>query len=199
MRIIRYCMLSVCVPIVLQGQAPLQGRHTSCEESLEVIRNAAPGRELAASLAKIGSCPPSPVIAMQSAVTYKRLKTASDTAILESLLMLARRPTDVGVTNIVLDVIEDRTASEVARIVGIAAFMSSLRPQREVLYEDLVGGVDEHGLPRAACSSGQIAGKRDVPGIPEAARTRMKVVARKLFADTTEQPNIRSAAACWGG
>ena len=182
-----------------QGWSPaphVEQRSPTCDSLLAVMRQSVDGPALRAASRRIGSCPPTREIAIAAANAFWRLKAASDTATLFLLSPIATWVDDAEPLSTLILVVQDRSASEGARITAIRALAVLLRPGRVIRYEDLLGGIAPNGLPRAQCSSGMIAGKTREPVVPDSVLRRIREVSRAIVADSLESPDVRSAAAC---
>ena len=196
MNSLQRAIVGACIPIVLQAQQSPTPRDKVCDAQVVVVRQARSGPELRGAIRHLGACQPTPAMAIEAANAYRRLSSTTDTAELEGLLALATRSDNPAALGAVLTVVEDASATGVARIAGFAALARLVMPGRAVRYSDMLGGIDESGLSRATCSSGMIAGKVREPRMPDAIRERIRVVSRAVAGNIREKPDVRSAASC---
>ena len=131
-----------------------------------------------------------------AAAGLRRLRHAGDRRLLERYAAFGWDG-DTAVTSALADVAGDRLASVPARVVAFGRMTALLRPGRAIRYEQLTGGLDEWGFPVGSCG-GHAAHSAEVALRPEDA-ANFRSLARRVRADTTEPPDVRSAAACVGG
>jgi hypothetical protein len=93
----------------------------------------------------------------------------------------------------------DNAAPVSSRIVAFMALSAIKNPQKDPRFEGFSAGLDEKGHPKDVChtvsSSGIAFQEGSVPLSPDAL-TRISELKTRVFNDTTEPIEIRSAAAC---
>jgi hypothetical protein len=94
-----------------------------------------------------------------------------------------------------LTVVEDRQATPEARIRAMIGLIELHSGTSAIRLEDLSDGIE-----KTSCGSGRMV--TDQGGHPKttpADDVRIRVVARRIRADSTAPPEVRTGAACLGG
>jgi hypothetical protein len=98
-----------------------------------------------------------------------------------------------------LDLAADRGATPEARVSAMTVVHGLQTPGYLVQYKDMVGGLDENGMPSHSCSTGRIAGRVDDAGLTTGDQAQIRAVARRIVDDATAPVDVRTAAVCIGG
>lgn len=192
----RLMIAAIVLPSALACQTiGFRHRVATCGEAITAIRGAPNEAALKEPLKRAGSCSEATERATAAISALQRLRVSTDTFALSTLTAFAAVGADDAIDGL-LAVAADRSASEVVRISAIAALMRQLKPQRSISYKDLTGGIGERGLPRSNCSGGFIAHQMPPSRYSAEVQARIAATGRRLYEDTTEAPNIRSAGAC---
>lgn len=99
----------------------------------------------------------------------------------------------------VLDVAADEGATVPARVMAFVALAAMRDPHASPHYEGFIGGLGEHGIPVGYCSrrTQHTAQFFDaVTPMPSDFEERIDILADRIRLDTTQPPDVRSAAAC---
>lgn len=173
-------------------------RRERCREAARVVSTGSPPERELWAWSYLPSCePPMRIPAYRAAIRH--LRTSADVQRLERALRKAIAFRDGWLFAQVLATAGDRSASVPARVMAFVVLAEIDNPYAHATYEGFVGGLDERGVPRNWCSRtrGHPAGSwvGEVPR-PLDFHVQIANLRRRVAADTSEPPDVRSAAAC---
>jgi hypothetical protein len=195
------CLLAAVLPSVTQAQAdPSEVKlRNDCRLAAQVIRTGTPAPKAEWALVKISQCTP----ALQAEVLAQKideLRTSTDRHLVGNYYGEAKWFQDGRLFAVLLDVASDRGAAAEARIMAFTVLAGIASPYRVIRYAEFASGLNERGQPRAECASRQqshaLTSRPVQTPLPNDFREQLNRVSRRVFADSTEPPTVRSAAGC---
>lgn len=173
-------------------------RRNNCRLATQVLETGNPAPRLEWAWQYIGICEPE-----QRAASYlsamQKARVSTDLDVIHRALLSGVHFRDGRLFEELLDIAESRSASVPARVVALVALASISDSLASPHYEDFVGGLGAHGLPRGMCSRRQAhAGAFELGPTPMPSNYLQRVVALRdrVRSDDTQSADVRSAAAC---
>jgi hypothetical protein len=172
-----------------------------CRLAAQVLTTGHPAPHLGWATTVIGSCEPS-LAASAIAHGIGRNRQLRDTAALRRIWRPTNDFRDARLLTAILNIAGDREASVPARVFAFRALVLLGHPERRVEYRHLVGGVDSTlpiPRPRGGCGfasfSSHVALTTGEP-LPSDFRSQIRVLRDRVYRDSSEPTDVRTAALC---
>ena len=173
-------------------------RRNNCRLAEQVVTTGNPAPHTKWAWQYIGFCEPSQRVGVYR-TAIQQARTSTDTTLISRAILPVVGLRDGVLFRDVMEVAVDRSASVPARVVAFVALAAIRDPNRSPSYEDFLGGLDEHGIPRRSCSA-----RRSHPYAYDAGPTplpadylkQIETLRNRVRLDPSEPADVRSAAAC---
>jgi hypothetical protein len=192
-------------PLLAQGGADSAQITSDCRLAVRIITNGKPSSQEEWAWSVIQLCGSDGGNAVATAL--RNARSSSDVDYLDRLAGTGRWLRDGNFFAAALDVAGDRSATVTARLRALIVLLYATRLAQQpirgvpISSRDLLSAFDEHsGLPRPTCGLGRVS-TGEVPPydgspMPTDYEAKIAALATRIFRDTTEPQDVRSAVFC---
>lgn len=173
-------------------------RGNNCRLAAQVIETGHPAPHREWAWQYIGFCEPARRVDAYLAA-MEQARRSADLPFIRRAILSAVAIHDGAIFEKVLSIAGDKASSIPARVVAFMALASIRNPVVSPTYRGFIGGLDEYGMPRGECSRRLAHPVEPAQGptpFPSNFRQRIEAVRDRVRRDTSEVPDVRSAAAC---
>jgi hypothetical protein len=192
-------VLAVVAPAHGQANPDSVKLRNDCRLAAQVLRTGHPATHFQWATAVIHYCGPDAVAAANVAA-LNRLRSSSDTAALAQVWNQLQYVRDARIYRAMVDIAQDRGASERARVKALVWLLRLRRPDQFATLEEVTGGFDANGNVRGGCGryshlAGTFPFEHGEP-LPSNFEAEISELGRAVSSDASQPLAVRTAARC---
>ena len=191
-------LTSACLSQVAAAQSPTPPRQGGCAAAVRALETASPGEQHDWAWRQLPGCSADQRVRVHLSA-MQRARSLSDLSMIKEAIMPAAGIHDGRLLAQTLALAGDRGASTNSRVVAFMALALLRNPSTAPSYEGFASGLDQHGLPKALCSTRRSAPFPFIDGperLPMDYVRRIDTIRDRVRLDAAELPEVRSAATC---